>query len=79
MRGELWGLGLGRGIRRSDVCAPPERTQRNIVGRAESLIAEAVDLVIFIDEEPDLTAGRKVREVLVVTGYENGKYLVEYV
>jgi hypothetical protein len=40
----------------------------------------AIDnLVVFIDEEPDLPAGRKVREVLVVTGYEDGKYLVEYV
>jgi len=45
----------------------------------QSLIAEAVDLVIFIDEEPDLPAGRKVREVLLVTGYANGQYLVEHV
>lgn len=42
------------------------------------LIAEAVDLVVFIDEEQELPAGRKVREVLAVTGYEDGKYLVEY-
>ena len=45
----------------------------------QPLIAEAVDLVVFIDEEADLAAGRKVRELLVVTGYEDGKYLVEYV
>jgi type IV secretion system protein VirB11 len=45
----------------------------------QTLIAEAVDLVIFIDEEPDLTAGRKVRELLLVTGYANGQYLVEHV
>jgi len=45
----------------------------------QSLIAEAVDLVIFIDEEPDLPAGRKVREVLLVTGYANGQYQVEHV
>jgi type IV secretion system protein VirB11 len=45
----------------------------------QSLIAEAVDLVIFIDEEPDLPAGRKVREVLLVTGHANGQYLVEHV
>jgi type IV secretion system protein VirB11 len=44
----------------------------------QSLIAEAVDLVIFIDEEPDLPAGRKVREVLLVTGYANGQYVVEH-
>ena len=35
----------------------------------QMLIAEAVDLVIFVDEEPELAAGRKVREVLLVTGY----------
>jgi len=45
----------------------------------QTLIAEAVDLVIFIDEEPQLRAGRKVRELLLVTGYANGQYLVEHV
>jgi type IV secretion system protein VirB11 len=45
----------------------------------QMLIAEAVDLVIFIDEEPDLQAGRKVREVLLVTGYRDGQYQVEQV
>src|SRR5215467_3317239 len=37
----------------------------------QTLIAEAVDLVIFINEEPDLRAGRKVRELLLVTGHAN--------
>jgi len=41
-------------------------------------IAEAVDLVVFIDEEADLAAGRKVRQLLLVNGYENGQYSVEY-
>jgi type IV secretion system protein VirB11 len=45
----------------------------------QSLIAAAIDLVVFIDEESALAAGRKVREVLVVTGYESGHYSVEYV
>lgn len=45
----------------------------------QTLIAEAVNLVIFIDEEPDLLAGRKIRELLLVTGYANGQYLVEHV
>lgn len=45
----------------------------------QTLIAEAVDLVVFVDQEPDLAAGRKVREVAVVTGYRNGRYQVEYV
>jgi type IV secretion system protein VirB11 len=43
------------------------------------LIAEAIDLVVYIDEEPELPAGRKVREILVVTGYSGGNYEVEYV
>jgi len=45
----------------------------------QSLIAEAVDLVIFVDEEPQLRAGRKVKEVLLVTGYRDGQYLTEHV
>lgn len=45
----------------------------------QALIAEAVDLVIFIDEEPELAAGRKVRELLLVTGYADGQYQVEHV
>lgn len=44
----------------------------------QTLIAEAVDLVVFIDEEPGIAAGRKVREVLLVTGYADGKYLTEH-
>jgi type IV secretion system protein VirB11 len=38
----------------------------------QNLIAEAVDLVVFVDEETAGPAGRKVREVLLVTGYSNG-------
>jgi type IV secretion system protein VirB11 len=45
----------------------------------QNLIAEAVDLVVFVDEEPDLAAGRKVRELALVTGYRDGRYEVEYV
>lgn len=45
----------------------------------QTLIAEAVDLVIFVDEEASLPAGRKVREVLLVTGYRDGRYEVEHV
>jgi len=41
------------------------------------LIAEAVDLVVFVDEESGVKAGRKVREVLLVTGYSKGNYQVE--
>jgi Flp pilus assembly CpaF family ATPase len=45
----------------------------------QQLIGEAVDLVIFVDEEPSVKAGRKVREILLVHGYRNGQYLVEQV
>ena len=45
----------------------------------QTLIAEAVDLVVFVDEESSVKAGRKVREVLLVTGHPNGNYQVERV
>ena len=45
----------------------------------QALIAEAVDLVVFVDQEPELSAGRKVREVALVTGCRDGRYEVEYV
>jgi Flp pilus assembly CpaF family ATPase len=45
----------------------------------QNLIAEAVDLVLFIDAAPSLPAGRKVREVIVVLGYENGQYVTQHV
>jgi Flp pilus assembly CpaF family ATPase len=45
----------------------------------EEFIAQAVNLVIFIDGDPDLPRGRKVKEVCLVNGYENGRYQVDYV
>jgi type IV secretion system protein VirB11 len=45
----------------------------------QQLIAEAVNLVVFVDNEPTLKAARKVREVAVVMGYSNGAYELEYV
>jgi Flp pilus assembly CpaF family ATPase len=45
----------------------------------QKLIAETVDLVIFIDQEPSLTAGRRVREMLLVTGWKEGQYQVEHI
>lgn len=46
----------------------------------QSLIAEAIDLVVFIDEEPRLGAGRKVREVLAVRDFNHAgmRYVVDY-
>jgi type IV secretion system protein TrbB len=45
----------------------------------QQLIAEAIDLVIFIDQEASVPAGRKVREVALVNGYRDGRYQLEYV
>src|SRR5713226_121810 len=45
----------------------------------QQLIAEAVNLVVFVDGEPSIRAGRKVREVAVVTGFSDGDYKLEYV
>jgi P-type conjugative transfer ATPase TrbB len=45
----------------------------------QKLIGEAVDLVIFVDPEPSLKAGRKVREMLLVNGWKEGQYEVEHV
>ncbi len=45
----------------------------------QTLIAESIDLVVFVDQESGLQAGRKVREVMVVSGYRDGRYEVEYV
>src|SRR5207248_389193 len=45
----------------------------------QNLIAEAVDLVVFVDEEDSLRAGRKVREIACVLGYDNGQYVIEHV
>ena len=45
----------------------------------QQLIAEAVNVVVFVDGEPSIRAGRKVREVAVVTGFSDGDYKLEYV
>jgi type IV secretion system protein VirB11 len=45
----------------------------------QQLIAEAVNVVVFVDNEPTIKAGRKVREVAVVIGHRNGAYELEYV
>jgi len=45
----------------------------------QQLIAEAVNVVVFVDGEPSIRAGRKVREVAIVTGYSDGDYKLEYV
>jgi type IV secretion system protein VirB11 len=44
------------------------------VAAQQKLIGEAVDLVVFIDGDPSLRSGRKVKELIVVAGFENGRY-----
>ena len=38
----------------------------------QSLIGAAVDLVVFLEKDARIPAGRKVRELLLVEGYEHG-------
>lgn len=45
----------------------------------QTLIAETIHLVISIDQDRRVPAGRKIREVAVVTGYEDGQYRMDYV
>ena len=45
----------------------------------QRFIAEVVNVVVFITEDDSLPAGRKVKEVCWVRGYEGGKYVVEHV
>jgi type IV secretion system protein VirB11 len=44
-------------------------------------VASAIDVVIFIDGEESLPAGRKVREVMVVRSFDRDSqdYAVQYV
>jgi type IV secretion system protein TrbB len=44
---------------------------------AEAHIMETGDLVILVDPEPSVTVGRKVREILLVTGWNEWHYQVE--
>ena len=37
----------------------------------QALIGEVVDVVVFIDEDGELAAGRKVRELMVVTWFRS--------
>jgi type IV secretion system protein VirB11 len=45
----------------------------------QQLIAEAIKVVVFVDNEPAIKAGRKVREIAVVMGYRDSTYELEYV
>lgn len=75
---------LLRFVRVSEM-APAQAGQRSRYYRRlahefrRSLIAEAVDVVVFIDEESAVAAGARFREVLLVSGYRDGEYVVESV
>ena len=45
------------------------------------LIAEAVNIVVFIDRDPNHASGRKIREMILVNGYDpvNKAYITEHV
>jgi type IV secretion system protein TrbB len=43
------------------------------------LIAKAVNLVVYIDADPELPMARKVKEVCLVSGYKNGEYLLHHI
>jgi type IV secretion system protein TrbB len=45
----------------------------------QRLIGEAVDVVVFVEEEPELAMGREIRELLLVKEYSNGSYQTEHV
>jgi Flp pilus assembly CpaF family ATPase len=45
----------------------------------QDLIAQAIHLVVFIEEEPRVAAGRKVREIIAVTGYDRARGRYEFV
>ena len=51
------------------------------LGAIRERIASAINVVIFIDGEEALPAGRKVREILLVKGFSPAAqdYVVEYV
>jgi type IV secretion system protein VirB11 len=39
----------------------------------QELIAQAIHLVVFIEEEARIPAGRKVREVIAIRGYDRAR------
>lgn len=45
----------------------------------QEFIAKAVNIVVFIDGDPELPKGRKVKEVALVSGYEEGRYILHMV
>jgi type IV secretion system protein TrbB len=82
-----WNTGHSGGlatIHANDALSGLRKLETLIGGHTASVreqIASAIDLVIFIDGEQSLAAGRKVREVLVMRSFDRVKqdYEVDYV
>lgn len=82
-----WNTGHAGGlatIHANDALSGLRKLETLIGGHEASVrerIASAINLVIFIDGEESIPAGRKVREVLVVRGFDVTKqdYAIEYV
>lgn len=82
-----WNTGHSGGlatIHANDALSGLRKLETLIGGHEASVrerIASAIDVVIFIDGEESVPAGRKVREVLVVRGYNRATqdYEIEYV
>ncbi len=48
--------------------------EAGVTGGVQSLISEAVDLVIAIDRDASAPAGRRVTEMATVRGFRDGQY-----
>jgi type IV secretion system protein TrbB len=82
-----WNTGHSGGlatIHANDSLSALRKLETLVGGHAEAVrerIASAINMVVFIDGERELAAGRKVRELMVVTGYDQATrdYAVQYV
>jgi Flp pilus assembly CpaF family ATPase len=82
-----WNTGHSGGLctlHANDALAGLYKFEALIGGHSEAIrerIAAAINLVIFIEGDEDVPAGRKVREVMVIRGVsrETGEYLVDFV
>jgi Flp pilus assembly CpaF family ATPase len=80
-----WNTGHSGGlatIHANDSVGALRKLETLVGGRAvRERIANAIHLVIFIDSEKEVRVGRKVREIVVIKGYDQSsdEYALEYV
>ena len=67
------------GLARLEALVAEAEDAPNRLELIQKLIGEAVDLVVFIDGDPSLPSGRKVKEMILVNGHENGRYQTVFV